>query len=70
MHLPAVNSPVTIINAYFNNIGSIKVAVFTESIRSLNLESTIFCYLAHVRAVENVGRLECGRRVCILLDQY
>jgi hypothetical protein len=70
MHLPAVNSTVTITNVYFINIGSIKVSVFTEYIRSLNLESTIFGYLAHARAVETVGRMECGRRVCILLDQY
>jgi hypothetical protein len=55
MHFPAVNTTDTLTNAYFINTGSIKVAVFIEYIRSLNLEITIFGYLAHARAVRNCG---------------
>jgi hypothetical protein len=46
MHLAAVNSTDIISNT---NTGSIKVAVFTECIRSLHLENTIFGYLGHAR---------------------
>jgi len=50
MQLAAVNSTDIITNTYFINTGSIKVAVFTEYILSVNLKNTAFYYLAQALA--------------------
>jgi hypothetical protein len=50
MHLAAVNSTYIITNTYFINTVSIKFAVFTEYILSVNLKNTFFDYLAQALA--------------------
>jgi len=76
MYYAAVNSTVINTRTYFINTGSINVAVFTENNWSVNLQNTFLVTWPMLlrgtdhSVVEMVGRMECGRRVCKLLDQY